>query len=108
MMKFFHFSKSKNRFGLYADINLNGEIIRIFNLHLALAHPKQRQEELEIAMGKYNINEKTIICGDFNIIESPHVNILNWFLGGSMSDVIFYKREREMAPGSGSLFGNAN
>ena len=36
----------------------------------------------------------TIVCGDFNTIESPLVSLLNWLLGGRISDSFLYKRER--------------
>lgn len=94
LMKPFHFSKTINRGGLYAD-TVVGEIpVRIFSLHLALAHPKQRFEEFKLAMLKLDMTRKQIVCGDFNILESPHITILNWLLGGRATDALLYKRER--------------
>lgn len=95
LMKPFHFSKTINRGGLYADTVVEGISLRIFSLHLALAHPVQRFEEFKHAMLKYDTMRKQIICGDFNILESPHITILNWLLGGRTTDAIFYKRERK-------------
>jgi endonuclease/exonuclease/phosphatase family metal-dependent hydrolase len=36
----------------------------------------------------------TIVCGDFNILEKPHITLLNWILGGRATDALFYTRER--------------
>jgi len=35
----------------------------------------------------------TIVCGDFNILESLHITPLNWVFGGRMRDVL-HRRER--------------
>ena len=94
IMKPFHFTKSQNRRGMYVDVNVKGKSLRIFNLHLALAYPAQRQRELEVAMTHYDVTQDHIICGDFNIVEFPHIVPLNWLFGGKVSDVLLYKRER--------------
>jgi len=94
LMKLFHFSKVSNRGGLYADVDANGTTVRVFNLHLILAHPTIRLKELEFAMTQHKHGKSTIVCGDFNIIESPHMSILNWLMGGNIGDAVFYTRER--------------
>lgn len=88
------FSKMRDRGCLYADISLGATSVRIFNLHLMLAQPVWRLEEFEIAMMKRDPSRTTIVCGDFNILEKPHITLLNWILGGRVSDALFYKRER--------------
>ncbi len=93
-MKPFHFSKAQNRGGVYIDTNIDGAPLRVFNLHLALAYPAQRLRELEAAMLHHDLTKSHIICGDFNIVEYPHVATLNWLLGGEVSDALLYKRER--------------
>lgn len=88
------FSKIKNRGGLYVDVTIGGVSIRVFNLHLILAQPAWRLKEFEIAMMQRDATRPTIVCGDFNTIEAPHISILNWILGGKVSDAFLHKRER--------------
>ena len=90
----FYFSKITNRGGLYVDITMGGMPVRVFNLHLILAQPAWRLKEFELAMAKRNSSWSTIVCGDFNTIEAPHISILNWILGGRISDAFFHRRER--------------
>jgi len=94
LMRPFHFSKIWNRGGLHVDITIGGTSVRVFNLHLILARPAWRLKEFETAMTKRDPIRPIIVCGDFNIIESPRVSILNWLLGGRMRDALFYRRER--------------
>ena len=68
--------------------------MRVFNLHLVLAQPAWRLKEFEMAMAERDSSRPTIVCGDFNTIEAPHISILNWLLGGKVSDVFFHRRER--------------
>ena len=39
-------------------------------------------------------NLPTIVCGDFNTLEKPHITPINWIFGGSVGDALLYKRER--------------
>lgn len=90
-----HFPALRNRGGVIADIDVNGAAVRIFDLHLILAaQPRQRLEEFERAMAKRDPSLHSIVCGDFNTLEKPHITILNWLFGGSLSHAAFYKRER--------------
>jgi len=68
--------------------------VRIFNLHLVLATPEKRLREFEQAMAERDPSHPTIVCGDFNTIESPLVSLLNWLLGGRVSDSFLHRRER--------------
>lgn len=83
-----------NRHSLYADIELPTGSARVFNLHLSLLTPATRRAEFELAMSERDSSLPTIVCGDFNILESLHITALNFFLGGHLSDVFFYYRER--------------
>ncbi len=95
LMHPFYFTRIRNRGGLYADVSLAGEIpLRVFNLHLMLAQPTWRIEEFERAMLQHDPTQPTIVCGDFNILEAPHITPLNWIFGGHITDAIFYARER--------------
>jgi len=88
------FSKIRYRGGLYVDITINGVSVRVFNLHLVLAQPAWRLKEFELAMAERDPSRLTIVCGDFNTIEAPHISILNWILGGKVSDAFLHRRER--------------
>lgn len=88
------FSKIRNRHGLYADIATNETVVRVFNLHLILAQSAWRLQEFERAMVERDHDKPSIVCGDFNILEKPHITPLNWILGGRVSDAFLYTRER--------------
>lgn len=90
----FYFSKINNRGGIFADIIVNGKSVRVFNLHLILAHPAWRLKEFETAMAERDVSRPTIVCGDFNILESRHITPLNWLLGGKVGDALLHRRER--------------
>ena len=94
LMRPFHFSKIRNRGGLYVDVTIHKTSMRVFNLHLILAQPAWRIQEFEMAMTERDPSRPTIVCGDFNTIEAPHISILNWLLGGRVSDAFLHKRER--------------
>lgn len=88
------FSKIRNRGGLFADVTIDKSLVRVFSLHLVLAQPAWRLKEFEMAMAERDPSRSTIVCGDFNTIEAPHISILNWILGGKVSDIFFHRRER--------------
>jgi endonuclease/exonuclease/phosphatase family metal-dependent hydrolase len=95
LMPYRFFSRINNRGGLSVDITPAGETsLRVYNLHLILAQPAWRLKEFELAMAGHDHRQPTIVCGDFNILEKPHVTPLNWILGGRMSDALRYGRER--------------
>lgn len=94
LMRPFGFSMIRNRGGLFVDVTVGGKSIRVMNLHLILAQPAWRLKEFETAMAERDPSKPTIVCGDFNTIEAPHISILNWILGGKVSDAFLHKRER--------------
>lgn len=94
LMPFELIVQTHGRRDMYADITVAGAPIRVFNLHLALAYPAWRMREFETAMLAHSPDRPTIICGDFNILEKPHITPLNWLLGGRMTDTLLYSRER--------------
>lgn len=83
-----------NRHAAHADIETPTGIVRVFNLHLTLTQPAWRLEEFERAMTERDTTLPAIVCGDFNILESPKITLLNWLLGGRVSDTILWMRER--------------
>lgn len=83
-----------NRHALYVDLQTRNGVLRVFNLHLPLATPAWRMEDFELAMLEYDAEVPTIVCGDFNILEKPHITPLTWILGGTIGDALFARRER--------------
>ena len=77
-----------------ADLDTPAGPLRIFNLHLSLTHPKRRMRELELALAARDSTIPSIVCGDLNTLEKPHINILNWLLGGTARDMLSWRRER--------------
>lgn len=88
------FARVGNRGGLCVDVAIGEQSVRVFNLHLILAHPAWRLREFELAMMKRDPSRPTIVCGDFNTLEMPHITPLNWLLGGSVKDAARYGYER--------------
>ncbi len=95
-MRGVHWSRIANRHGFFADISVEGlpTLVRVFCLHLILAHPAARRQEFELAMREHNQDMPTIVCGDFNILDTPLVAPFNWLLGGRPSDAWRWRRER--------------
>lgn len=94
LMRPFHFTKIKNRRGFFADISIGDTTFHVFNLHLILAYPDLRLAEFEHALVERDRTRPGIVCGDFNILESPKITLLNWLLGGRLDDVFLWTRER--------------
>lgn len=90
------FSRIRNRNAIYADISVPNisKTIRVFNLHLILARPAWRLKEFETAMIDRNPEQPSVICGDFNTLQSLHITPLNWILGGRLRSVVLRNRER--------------
>ena len=84
-----------NRHGVFADMEISyGVVIRVINVHLSLTYPSRRASEFALVSRSLHETRPNIICGDFNVIESGKMSILNWLLGGLISDVTNAKRER--------------
>jgi len=88
------FTKVEGRKSMYIDVDIHGTSLRVFNLHLILMYPALRLKEFETAMVEHNSGRPSIVCGDFNILEKPHITPLNWILGGRISDAFLYHHER--------------
>lgn len=95
-MRPIHWSRIWNRHGFFADIHVAGFLkpVRVFCLHLILGSPAARRKDFETAMREFDPSIPTIVCGDFNILDTPYVAPFNWLLGGSVSDALRYQRER--------------
>ncbi|MBI4093592.1 endonuclease/exonuclease/phosphatase family protein [Candidatus Kaiserbacteria bacterium] len=109
-MRIANWTRIANRHGFYADIAIEGSMtrLRVFCLHLTLAHPEARRREFETAMREYDPALPTIVCGDFNILDTPFVAPFNWLLGGSVGDALRYQRERAVFEERISTLGLVN
>ncbi len=94
LMRPLHWSKIRNRSGLWADLRTPAGTVRVFCLHTALTRPDLRVREFELAMAERDPAVPALVCGDFNTIESPSVSLLNWLLGGPLHSVARYGQER--------------
>ncbi len=83
-----------NRHALYADVDTPSGTIRVFDLHLPLLTPALRAKEFDYALSHADPGHPMLVCGDFNILEAPHITPLNWLLGGRLGDAVFHRRER--------------
>lgn len=68
--------------------------VRVASAHLSLTNPRWRAEELGIVLDAMGTGFPRIVAGDFNIIESFPVSVINWLLGGTLADAFQAKRER--------------
>jgi endonuclease/exonuclease/phosphatase family metal-dependent hydrolase len=102
-MRPFHFCRVSGRNALRADIALPGraEPLRVISAHVSLSHPAQRAEELAVILANAKPGD-TVICGDFNIIESPRASAVNFLMGGAARDAVRYQDERASVE---TLFG---
>ncbi len=87
-------SRIRDRNAVYADIESPQGPTRIINIHLTLSNPGWRLKEFEAAMLHRDGALPAIVCGDFNILERPHITPLNWLAGGRISDAFLHGRER--------------
>jgi len=97
-----------NRHGLYADLQSPRGLMRVFSLHLSVTAPVHRKEELGIAFSHLDPSLETIVCGDFNILESYRVSPASWLLGGTLSDVCMTRAERRWMEAAFKEHGFAN
>lgn len=87
-------ARMKGRTSLIATVDTPHGPLQVMNLHLFLASPAIRKAELEATLKERDPSLPLIVCGDFNIIESGTMAILNWILGGTLQDAYAYPRER--------------
>jgi len=83
-----------DRHALIADLDTHDGIVRAFNLHLPLHRFAWRQEEFELALAERDATIPTIVCGDFNTLESRRIAVLSWLLGGRFASAVRWRRER--------------
>lgn len=103
-----YFSRIRNRGGHYADIVVDGIAVRAVNVHLVQAHSAWRLQELNTALTVLDSTKQRVLCGDFNTHSKPYTTLMNWILGGKMSDFFFYRRERMQVDETIRAHGLAN
>jgi endonuclease/exonuclease/phosphatase family metal-dependent hydrolase len=90
---------------IYADIHLDScadgkaQNIRIFCIHLTLWTPETRRQQFEsivqqTSAGDIPADGEAVFCGDFNILEKWPVTVLNFLLGGKLSQMMPWYWER--------------
>ncbi len=82
------------RHQLVADIETPENPLRVIDVHLPLARAAWRAEEFERSLMNVDHALPTLICGDFNVLESRRIAPLYWLLGGLLSETLFWRRER--------------
>jgi endonuclease/exonuclease/phosphatase family metal-dependent hydrolase len=93
---------------LQVDLETPHSTVRVYNIHLLVEYPAQRLRGVRKALADRDKSIPTIVCGDFNTIEFPKISLLNWLYGGTVGDVIFYKRERRTIERMFSEYGLSN
>lgn len=83
-----------NRHAIVVEVETPVGLLNLCNMHLPLIAPKKRAEEFESILARTDDSLPTVVCGDFNILESRRISILNWVLGGMVSDAVLSRRER--------------
>lgn len=95
-MSMFRWSFVTERGALYADLELEGESLRVFSVHLTLWGADNRAKEFEAVVGHIEPNRPTVVGGDFNVVEFGPMKILNWLLGGPLKEGMPWFPERNL------------
>ena len=72
-----------------ARIEVAGRAVRLVNLHLsAAASPAHRRRELESALAAVGVDQRLVVCGDFNSFARPWIGLLaGWAYGFGPSEL---------------------
>lgn len=82
---------------LCADIALGDErIVRMFSTHLRHNGPSERIRELSQISSFFSEKHPNIICGDFNTIYNPWLNIFNWIMGAPVQEAAPWRSETKV------------
>ncbi len=79
---------------LKAEIQLGEDTVEVWSAHLSLFTPAIRSREFATLASHLNPDKKTIVCGDFNILDSWRVKLINWLQGGRIWDALPWSNER--------------
>ena len=98
-MRFFNVGWVKkviNHHALYADIKTKTRMVRVFSVHLRQGGQVERIRDLTLIADCFNKEDKNIVCGDFNTIYKPLLNVFNWIMGGSLKEFISWNSEKKI------------
>jgi endonuclease/exonuclease/phosphatase family metal-dependent hydrolase len=77
---------------LSADFSFNtnstAHSLRIFSIHPPLSSPQDRIDDLALVFKELSKDSPNIVCGDFNILETYPVKLLNWMLRGHFKQAL--------------------
>lgn len=105
----FSIRRTRNRRCVFADIELpQAGSVRVVCAHLTLSYPSQRALEFDTLQRHCDTALPIAICGDFNILESPHITPLNWMFGGPIPDAFAWRAERKDMQRRFATFGLQN
>jgi endonuclease/exonuclease/phosphatase family metal-dependent hydrolase len=96
LMRLVNWSFITERGAVYADVEVENALVRVFSVHLTLWGPTNRKNEFEAVLGHVEPNGPTIVCGDFNVIEYGPMKILNWLLGAPLKEATPWYPERDL------------
>lgn len=80
-------SYANERQAIYADLSMEGKVLRIICAHLTLSTPSQRAKEFS-ALAEYRTDAPVFIVGDFNVLESWHILPFNWMRGAPLTHAL--------------------
>lgn len=95
-MSLFRWSFITERGAVYADVPFGDQLLRIFSVHLTLWGAGNRAQEFEAVIGHVEPNRPSVIAGDFNVVEFGPMKILNWLLGGPLTEGMPWYPERDL------------
>ena len=84
----------RSKTALRISLDVRGKAVHLYSIHLSVLRPHDRKIEFETVVKNLDPNALSILCGDFNVFESPQANLLNVLMGGSFGDFVYLKRER--------------
>jgi endonuclease/exonuclease/phosphatase family metal-dependent hydrolase len=79
---------------VFADILMEGKLVRVYCVHLTIAGPTFRAKEFQTTLNRRGENIPEIIAGDFNIVEHPLIKIYSWLLGSPLKEGMPWFPER--------------
>jgi endonuclease/exonuclease/phosphatase family metal-dependent hydrolase len=81
---------------LYADVDVKGNVFRVFSTHFTLSNPAERSLQWNTLIEKIIFQASgNIVCGDFNIMETFVGALINYFLGATFRIRDFFETDRE-------------
>jgi endonuclease/exonuclease/phosphatase family metal-dependent hydrolase len=83
-----------HRHSLWATVQTPTGPLQVLNMHLSLRNPRARFNEFSLTVRERADALPTVVCGDFNVLESIHITPINYLRSGTFGDFLFFRRER--------------